>query len=105
MVMTRWATVAAALLLISPRAEAQYDTYCSVSADQFARLQPGMTYRDAISVIGCSGEMLSENEIDNHHFSQSPSMYGWRGRGSVAANMNVIFQNGRIVMKSQYGLR
>jgi hypothetical protein len=69
--------------------------------DQYLQLREGMTYAQAISVLGCQGVELSRSDIAGF----STVMYMWDGRGQMGANMNVMFQNGRLVMRSQFGLR
>jgi hypothetical protein len=32
-------------------------------------------------------------------------MYMWEGRGGLGANMNAMFQGGKLIAKAQFGLR
>jgi hypothetical protein len=95
--LTRWALPAVTLLLATTAAEAQPNTSCAVSANQFANIEIGMPYAQVARTLGCGGEFLSESEVGNIY----TSMYGWRGSGVPGANMTAIFQNGRLAMKAQ----
>ena len=98
---TRWAIPTLTLLFASAAANAQPFTSCVVSAAQFAQLHVGMTYAEVIAVIGCPGDVMVD-----HSAGQPPTMmYGWQGHGIPGANMNAMFQNGRLIMKRQFGIR
>ena len=97
---TRWAIPTLSLLFASA-ASAQPFTSCAVSAAQFAQLHVGMTYAEVIAVIGCAGEVMVD-----HSAGRPPTMmYGWQGHGIPGANMNAMFQDGRLTMKRQFGIR
>jgi hypothetical protein len=96
-----WAIPTLTLLFASAAANAQPFTSCAVSAAQFAQLHVGMTYAEAIAVIGCEGDVMVD-----HSAGQPPTMmYGWQGYGIPGANMNAMFQDGRLVTKRQFGIR
>jgi hypothetical protein len=97
----RWAIPTLTLLFASAAANAQPFTSCAVSAAQFAQLQVGMTYAETITVIGCAGEVM----VDHSAGQPSTIMYGWQGHGIPGANMNAMFQDGRLIMKRQFGIR
>ena len=73
---------------------------CKVSAAGFAGLRTGMSYTQATSRLGCTGEEVSRSELAGH----LTIMYRWRGDG-LGANMNAMFQNDALVSKAQAGLR
>jgi hypothetical protein len=89
------------LLFTSVAANAQPFTSCAVSAAQFAQLHVGMTYAGALAVIGCPGDVM----VDQSAGRPSTMMYGWQGHGIPGANMNAMFQDGRLIMKRQFGIR
>jgi hypothetical protein len=98
---TRWAIPTLTLLFASAAANAQPFTSCAVSSAQFAQLHVGMTYAEVIAVIGCAGEVMVD-----HSAGRPPTMmYGWQGHGIPGANMNAMFQDGRLTMKRQFGIR
>lgn len=72
----------------------------TISAAEFAALQTGMSYDDAAAIIGSPGELLSENEIAGTR----TQMFQWEGEGGFGANANAMFQNGKLIQKSQFGL-
>lgn len=72
-----------------------------ISATEFAQLRNGMTYEQAQSIVGSSGELVSDSEIAGiHTFAVK-----WDGERGLGANANVMFQNNKLVMKAQAGLR
>lgn len=68
---------------------------------QYQQLRDGMSYAEAQRVLGGPGEELSSSTIGNIR----TVMYKWDGDGSIGANMNAMFQNDRLTMKAQHGLR
>ena len=97
---TRWA-IPTLTLLFASAANAQPFTSCAVSAAQFAQLHVGMTYAEVIAVIGCEGDVM----VDQSAGQPSTMTYGWQGHGIPGANINAMFQDGRLVMKRQFGIR
>jgi hypothetical protein len=65
----------------------------------YQRLSEGMTYSEVVSILGSSGEELSRSDIAGIN----TVMYSWKTWSG--ANMNVMFQNGRLVSKAQFGLK
>jgi hypothetical protein len=73
---------------------------CTVDKAGYQALKTGMTYKQVAQILGCEGEGVSENEIAGFH----TIMYKWYGKDGIS-NMNVMFQNGRLMQKSQFGLK
>jgi hypothetical protein len=69
-----------------------------VTMANFNKLRTGMTYRQAVAILGAEGEVLSENEIGGTR----TVMYQWKG--GYLANMNAMFQNDKLISKAQFGL-
>ena len=68
----------------------------------FAALKDGMSYEDAVAILGRAGEKMSESEIGG----VQTVMYQWKAdRGSLGANMNAMFQDGKLILKAQAGLK
>lgn len=91
----------AALFAASPAISQVHGTECRASATAFRALQNGMTYQQVRDIIGCEGVLLSSTEMAGY----STHMIAWDGKGSMGANMNIMIQNGKLMMKSQFGLR
>jgi hypothetical protein len=98
---THWAIPALMLLFASAATNAQPVTSCAVSAAQFAQLRVGMTYAEAIAIIGCAGDVM----VDHSAGRPLTMMYGWQGHGIPGANMKAMFQDGHLTMKTQFGIR
>jgi hypothetical protein len=90
-----------AFALASPALAQVHGTSCRATASAFNALQDGMSAQQVEATIGCAGVVMSEGNMAGI----TTSMVGWDGSGSMGANMNVMFQNGRLIMKSQFGLR
>lgn len=73
---------------------------------KFNRIQNGMSYRDVVNILGASGEELSSNRIEGVPGvmkSVETAMYMWKNPDG--SNMNAMFQNGKLMQKSQFGLK
>lgn len=66
----------------------------------FTQLKTGMTYEQVVKILGKEGTELSSNEIGG----VKTVMYQWEGE-SFGQNMNAMFQNGKLMSKSQFGLK
>jgi hypothetical protein len=71
-----------------------------VTMANFSRLKTGMTYDQVVKILGKDGEEMSSNEISGI----KTVMYKWDGDG-FGANMNAMFQNGKLMSKAQLGLK
>lgn len=71
-----------------------------VTMANYDRLRTGMTYRQVTAIVGPPDEEMARSEVAGYE----TVMYSWR-QGMFGANMNVMFQNGRLVQKAQFGLR
>jgi hypothetical protein len=89
----------AALLALSFLAAPAWASDCKVGKAQYDALQSGMSYADAVAVLGCAGEELSSSEMAGY----KTVMFMWDGN-SFGANMNAMFQNDAMVSKAQFGL-
>ena len=70
---------------------------------EFEQLKAGMTYEEAVKIIGGKGEVLSESGEEGTDFYTV--MYMWDGEGEFGANSNIMFQGGKLNTKSQFGLK
>jgi hypothetical protein len=90
------------LCLATVPANAQLpETSCKVSMAQYTTLKTGMSYDEARGMLGCDGIELSSSEMPGF----KTIMFMWTGAGGLGANMNAMFQNDKLQMKSQFGLR
>ena len=71
-----------------------------VTLAMFNQLDTGMTYADAVAILGSEGTVLSESTLGD----LTTVLYLWAGTDSLGANMNATFQNDRLVVKAQSGL-
>jgi hypothetical protein len=71
-----------------------------VTLSEFQTISEGMTYDRVVEIIGSQGELTSSSAIGRDR----AEMYTWKGSGSIGANMNAMFQNGRMISKAQFGL-
>lgn len=74
-----------------------------ISMAEFEQIANGMTRQEAAAIIGSDGEVLSEYGAPGEQFYSVIVLYD--GVGELGANANLQFQGGRLIGKSQYGLR
>lgn len=72
-----------------------------LNLEKFNQIETGMTYEKVVEIIGEEGTVLSESEIANI----KTIIYSWYGEGSIGANANITFQNGKVTSKAQFGLK
>ncbi len=73
----------------------------SVSLESFGKIKTGMKYDEVVKILGKEGEVLSETEMSGLR----TVMYKWDGDEGWGSNMNAMFQNGKLISKSQFGLK
>jgi hypothetical protein len=69
-----------------------------VTSLKYAELYTGMSYGSAVEVIGTSGKEVSSSNLAGY----ATVMYEWVNPDG--SNMNLTFQNNRLVSKAQSGL-
>lgn len=70
-----------------------------VTMAKYNRIREGMTYREVTSIIGSSGEEQSSSSIAGNTFST----YVWQNENG--SNAMIVFENGKVSTKAQFGLR
>lgn len=73
----------------------------TITLAKFNQLQNGITYEQAVQILGTQGTLVSENTISGYH----TAMYSWENPGIFQGNMNAMFQNNALMSKSQIGLK
>lgn len=76
-----------------------------VTKSEFSQIQNGMSYREVVAIIGAEGEELTSNTIEGVPGLTDEIvtvMYMWGN--ADGANMNAMFQNDKLIQKSQFGL-
>ena len=68
-----------------------------VTIANFDKLRKGMTLEEIKKTIGSEGKLISENETPGY----KTAMYQWK---SGAANISCMFQNDKMISKTQFGL-
>jgi hypothetical protein len=105
---TRWAGAFVAALVLSGTAisiqqewggQSGHSLSSGVTRTQYTQLREGMDYAEVVGLIGLGTE-ISRSDLAGI----VTVMYQWDGNG-MGANMNAMFQNGKLVSKAQSGLR
>lgn len=72
-----------------------------VNMENYSKIQTGMSYEEVVAILGKQGEEMSSNDIGGYR----TIMYKWDGDTGFGANMNAMFQNGKLIQKAQFGLK
>ncbi|WP_316568842.1 DUF3862 domain-containing protein [Neobacillus sp. YIM B06451] len=73
-----------------------------ISLEEFNKLQNGMTLEEVVAIVGGEGEILSESGTKGTNLHTV--MYSYQGKGSIGANVSLLFQGNKLQNKSQFGL-
>ena len=83
----------------------------SRTLDSYNRIQNGMSYNEVVAIVGKPTAEMADSEIPgvSSTFIDIPSIrttaYMWEVSDSLGANFHVMFQNDKVVMKAQTGLK
>jgi hypothetical protein len=88
------------LLLLIPVEASALETTCKVSMSQYLQLRDGMTYSDAVRILGCPGVEFTRSTF----MDVTMVVYSWSGN-SFLGNMNATFQNDAMIGRAQMGLK
>jgi hypothetical protein len=91
-------TVGERIETATPANAAPAASLATPTAANYARLQNGMTFDEVVAIVGQPTEELSRNQIGD----LETVMYQWT---AGFANMNAMFQGGRMIQKAQFGLK
>ena len=78
--------------------ESSLDSPAIVTKSQYNQIDDGMSYQTVCDIIGTPGNEMSRSQIA----SITTAMYSWRN--SNGSSMTAMFQNDRLISKSQFGL-
>jgi len=70
-----------------------------VTAEQYSRVESGMSYTEVVALMGVPTEELSKSQIRG----TTTVAYSWRNYDG--SNALIMFQNGRVISKAQAQLR
>jgi outer membrane protein assembly factor BamE (lipoprotein component of BamABCDE complex) len=75
----------------------------TITKAEFDEIQNGMSYDQVSKIIGGPGEVMSEVGTKGEQFYTV--MYMYKGEGSLGSNANLMFQDGKLNTKAQFGLK
>ena len=64
-----------------------------------------MTADEMFAILGGEGTVLSESTVGEGEYRITTVMYQYDGVGVHGANANFMIQNGKVVSKTQFGLK
>lgn len=76
------------------------------SAEKFNKIQPGMSYSQVSTIMGDGGELMASTSmpaVPGIMGAIKNDIYVWKN--SDGSNMNVQFQNEKVIGKAQFGLK
>ncbi|HWP50749.1 MAG TPA: DUF3862 domain-containing protein [Clostridia bacterium] len=73
----------------------------TMSYGEYTKIKTGMTYDEVCEIIGSYGDEMARTEMAGYQ----TVIVGWEGEGTIGANANVTFQNGKVITKAQAGLQ
>lgn len=71
----------------------------TITASKFTQIHSGMSYEDVVDIMGSPGSEQSSSDVAGFN----TTMVQWAN--ADGSNAMIMFQNGRVTMKSQFGLR
>lgn len=75
----------------------------TITKAEFEQTQNGMTPEQVVVIVGGPGEMVAE--LGTPGTRGYTVTYKYTGEGSLGAKASMMFQNGKLYMKAQYGLK
>ena len=73
---------------------------CYITLAEFNEIKNGMTYEQVKDIVGCDGTVNSDTEV----MGSKMTIYSWYGKDGIS-NANVSIQNGKLINKTQIGLK
>jgi hypothetical protein len=75
----------------------------TITKEEFDKIQNGMTYEQVKQIVGGEGHKISETGKPGT--PEHTVMYDYQGEGEIGANASLMFQGGKLINKSQFGLK
>jgi hypothetical protein len=75
----------------------------TITKAEFDKIQNGMTYEQVKQIVGGEGHKVSETGKPGT--PEHTVMYDYQGEGEIGANASLMFQGGKLINKSQFGLK
>lgn len=69
-----------------------------ITIENFNKIKTGMAYEKVVEILGEEGTVISENEVSGYR----TIVYQWKA--GAMTNMSCIFQNEKLISKTQFGL-
>jgi len=66
---------------------------------KFRQVQTGMSRQQVVNILGNQAELLSDSQIAGIKTEM------WMWKGAFGENCSVMFQDGAVIQKSQFGLK
>ena len=74
---------------------------CAGTKAAFNKIAVGMTASEAERAVGCPGEIMQETESSGIRIV----VYKWDGGDNLGSSLIVMTQDGRVINRSQFGLK
>jgi len=84
---------------VEPQDKAAHE---GITLAKFNKLTNGMSYRQVVAILGKEGTVMSTNTLPGINGNLTTTMYSWDA--GFMASMTAMFQNDRLMSKSQLGL-
>ncbi|BDG48752.1 DUF3862 domain-containing protein [Parageobacillus sp. KH3-4] len=75
----------------------------TITKEEFDKIQNGMTYEQVKQIVGGEGHKVSETGKPGT--PEHTVMYDYQGEGDIGVNASLMFQGGKLINKSQFGLK
>jgi hypothetical protein len=75
----------------------------TITKAEFDKIQNGMTYEQVKQIVGGEGHLVSESGKPGT--AEHTAIYDYQGEGDIGANATLMFQGGKLINKSQFGLK
>jgi len=98
--MTTRIALVAGLMVLSPLLAHAQQAGCKATLSQYNQIRPGMSYQQAVGILGCEGKNPVFSQLAPHTYAK----YSWDG-SSADSGMTLTFRNGELTEKWQSGLR
>jgi hypothetical protein len=77
-----------------------------VTYANFQRVENGMTPEQVCDLLGEDFEVMADSSFDLGPAGKTrTTVLSWQGSGLLGGNCNVTFQNGKVILKAQAGLK